>query len=322
MKDPLILDLGGRRNLASSFFPSARCISLDPKGSPDVFGTGFLLPFTDGCFDFTIILDVLEHVDPIERKDLIFEAVRVTSSRLILGGPFKDDRISRAEKFLSDYTGLMNGGVPDRNLEEHYALGLPSLTDVKETMETAAGADVQILDGISLGWWLILMVMTHHMTRFGELASSFSSLIDVTRLRGRPSYNSFLSVPLGRDKGKSGSSKTHIAGWEPGSASLQTGDKGIEELAALLLQESRIKELESREAEYLGHLEALETERDALRKAMHEKDRHLAEHGKSLAEHRLAIEKLSKFRERILGIPGMKTALKIAGSMGIKETKG
>lgn len=318
---PLVLDLGGPRGLAASFLPAARCISIDVKGSPDVLGRGTFLPFPDGCFNFTVVLDVLEHIEADEREAVVFEAARVTSRRLVIGGPFHHDRVIEAEKFISKYTGLLDNGIPDPNLVEHAALGLPVLPAVRRAMEKAAAGEVEIHEGIALNWWLILMVMTRRMTHFGDLAADFNSLIDVTRLRGRPAYNSFLAAPLDGTATTSKSEAAHPSGWEPGPVALRECGRGIEEIAALLSQESRIEELESLLENNQRHSEALAKERDALRESLHRKEKDLEEHIESLARHRRIIEDLTRFRERVLAIPGFETALRIFGGPGKEKTK-
>ena len=81
------------------------------------------LPFPDASFDAVVLSDVLEHVDPTARADVLREALRVARKLAVIGFPCGPDAL-RVDRSL--YEECRTRGVsPPRWLEEHMRNGLP-----------------------------------------------------------------------------------------------------------------------------------------------------------------------------------------------------
>jgi hypothetical protein len=86
------------------------------------------LPFADGQFGYVVCVDVLEHVPPQDRAQVISEMLRVAGKRLILSCPIRQHgEIGEAQ--LAAWFDARHGGRPDW-LAEHLTNGLPGLDEL------------------------------------------------------------------------------------------------------------------------------------------------------------------------------------------------
>ena len=100
-----VLDIGARdgyiSNLLTEFFDLVTALDLT---TPDirnekvrcVKGDLTALDFPDGCFDFVLCAEVLEHIPPKVLGKACLELQRVTRGHLVVGVPFRQDiRVGR-----------------------------------------------------------------------------------------------------------------------------------------------------------------------------------------------------------------------------------
>lgn len=100
-----------------------------------VVGSGLRLPFRDATFDAVVVSDVLEHVPASERRAVVREALRVTSTIAVFGFPAGEAAL-----------------VIDRNLAAlHHARGLAPPTWLLEHLEMGFPRE-DILDDLPSGW--------------------------------------------------------------------------------------------------------------------------------------------------------------------------
>jgi hypothetical protein len=81
------------------------------------------LPFRDTSFDAAVLSDVLEHVDPGARADVVREALRVTRKLAVIGFPCGPEAFRADRRIYEEYR--TRGLTPPRWLEEHLHNGLP-----------------------------------------------------------------------------------------------------------------------------------------------------------------------------------------------------
>jgi len=159
-----VLDVGGRTALLRRFLegPRVTLVDVEPSDEPGlVLGSGFALPFQDGSFDAVAAFDTLEHVPPEHREGFAAECLRVARRFVILVGPYRSDRVDRAEEllqaFLRDKLGL-----EQRYLEEHRSFGLPDRAAVEAQLR-AQGARVRSLGHGNLDRWLAQMCLSMYL---------------------------------------------------------------------------------------------------------------------------------------------------------------
>jgi Methyltransferase domain len=79
--------------------------------------SGHQLPFKDGSFDAVIVSDVLEHVPPVQRRQVVDEALRVARDVVVFGYPCGPAAFELDQKLYHDYH--RRNLAPPIWLEEH-----------------------------------------------------------------------------------------------------------------------------------------------------------------------------------------------------------
>ena len=182
-KNPLhILDAGSRIGYLKSFLPDDVIVNLDVSffpGSAHLVGDILSLPFSSEAFDFSLSLDVLEHVEPSSRREFLNEMTRVSRDFFIIGAPFREEEVEKAEKLVNDFF-LNITGAENQFLTEHILYGLPELGEVMEWIKERNYQAV-VLPNNYLPRWMIMMCLNaylSHLPRSGELSIAINSLYD------------------------------------------------------------------------------------------------------------------------------------------------
>src|SRR5439155_4883052 len=114
-----------------------------------VIAHGRRLPFQDAAFDAVVLSDVLEHVDPAARSDVLREALRVTRKLAVIGFPCGPDAMRLDRSLYEEYH--RRSLTPPRWLEEHVRIGLP---------------DERLFEGLSCTWKVL--AVSNESVRFHE----------------------------------------------------------------------------------------------------------------------------------------------------------
>ncbi len=155
-----ILDVGGYPGRMRSFLPKHNWVLCDPlvdAPGDQVKGSGNALPFQDSTFDFSVSLDVLEHVPPDRRKTMLDEMVRVSKQGLVLSFPHLHPLVQAAEKHVSEvYYGLHQKAHPW--LSEHSQFPLPDENTLVEHVRSYGGQAV-VFDVGAIHRWVYLQLL-------------------------------------------------------------------------------------------------------------------------------------------------------------------
>jgi hypothetical protein len=84
---------------------------------------GYQLPFQDNAFDAVVVSDVMEHVPPERRKDVLIEALRVARRVVLCGYPCGAAAFALDQKLYKDYKN--RNLQPPEWLEEHMCHPFP-----------------------------------------------------------------------------------------------------------------------------------------------------------------------------------------------------
>jgi hypothetical protein len=156
-------DLEGKaRRPIAEFLPAWQTWTLDLPANPlpgYIRGRGDRLPFADHQFDLVSSVDVLEHVPPGSRPELLNEALRTSRRLVLLAAPFDSPQVIRAEQLLADFVERTCGYVQGQ-LREHRECGLPGLDATRGYLETA-GWSVEVFPYGNLWRWLFMMIDKH-----------------------------------------------------------------------------------------------------------------------------------------------------------------
>lgn len=206
-KKPLnILDAGSRVGYLQSFLPDDYIVNLDISFFPDysrLVGDVLSLPFPSETFEFSLSLDVLEHVEPSSRRSFFNEMARVSRDLFIIGAPFKGAEVEKAEKFVNNFF-LNTTGAKNEFLTEHIHFGLPDLGEVIEWVKECNYQTV-VLPNNYLPRWMMMMCLNaylSHLPRSGELAIAINSLYDnqFSRLDNQsPAYRQIIIISKSGD---------------------------------------------------------------------------------------------------------------------------
>jgi len=111
------------------------------------------LPFPDKSFQHVICVDMLEHILPSNRPDMIVEMLRICTNVLYLAVPCGKE--SEAQDQMHGQAFFEIRGYRDSFLEEHIKNGLPEKTDIIDLISKAANMlnksiDIKVLPNFNL----------------------------------------------------------------------------------------------------------------------------------------------------------------------------
>lgn len=128
-QNPSILEVGSGPNGLGEYY-SHRFVGCDvtfsePPKPPmlPVVASAVRLPFRNASFDAVVASDVLEHVPPDSRHDLICEALRVTRTMAVFGFPCGQRAYALDQGLFATYHELGTPAPPW--LEEHMLYSFP-----------------------------------------------------------------------------------------------------------------------------------------------------------------------------------------------------
>jgi SAM-dependent methyltransferase len=160
-----ILDVGCGPVGLSCVLPDARfagCDVLFPIAPPStmvaVQAMPGSLPFMDRSFDVIVCLDVLEHVEPANRRAFVAELTRVAADRVLLAVP--SDGATWLDEYVRSEYELRGHDTPDW-LDEHIEFGLPS--------EAEIDGWVCELDGFTAQPWAMVNGWLAALIAFGDV---------------------------------------------------------------------------------------------------------------------------------------------------------
>jgi hypothetical protein len=144
-----ILEVGSGSKGVKLYFPDKTVVAVDVNldegdrfASPGCFpvrATAESLPFRDGAFSIVVCVDVLEHIRPERREEVMRELLRVSSRRVYLAFPVRGS-CETWESMLFSLHRLCRKEVPGW-LREHIDNGLPEEKEVAKFL----GANGRIL---------------------------------------------------------------------------------------------------------------------------------------------------------------------------------
>jgi hypothetical protein len=98
-----VLDVGGVAGQLAAFLPDALITTINVSEAADVRFDGRVIPYPDRSFDVVTSLDVLEHVDPLERFAHMAECARVAARRVVLSCPLGTPAHEAAERTVAEW---------------------------------------------------------------------------------------------------------------------------------------------------------------------------------------------------------------------------
>ncbi len=172
-----ILDVGGRYNLMTKFFPNDEVFYLDLEINPGdknaVQGDGCDIPLKDNSFDYVVSSDVFEHIKQKDRQRFLRECMRVAKNGLVLAAPFYSKEVEEAEKIANESYKIIFGGQDHRWLIEHIKNGLPREDEVKNFVKSN-NLYSQVSNVNNLGLWAQLITIGFIAIDKGLISEEYS----------------------------------------------------------------------------------------------------------------------------------------------------
>jgi Methyltransferase domain len=150
--------------------------------------SGYQLPFADGAFDAVVVSDVMEHIPPPLRKQVVAEALRVSRKMAVFGYPCGQAAFELDKKLFLEYQSRKL--PPPVWLEEHMLNPFPE-EDLFTDLPTRWKKEVIPNESLRFHSWM----MRTEMSRLGDLSlrlilKIMPALIErlLQRANGEPSY--------------------------------------------------------------------------------------------------------------------------------------
>lgn len=128
ISNPRILDVGGAtgNNLLAKFNIS-NVTTLDINSKADIIASVDDIPLDDNSYDIVTCIDMLEHIPNANRKNAVFEIIRVSSIAAFMIAPVNSEENIRAEQLVFKYT-------KDPFLAEHRKYGLVDYKQIESML--------------------------------------------------------------------------------------------------------------------------------------------------------------------------------------------
>ncbi len=169
-----------------------------PPGNDHVEGDARAMPFADGSFDVVVALDLIEHVKPADRSEVLSELARVAARRVIVGCP-AGAAAMEADRRLPALYRFFNHPAPEW-LQEHFDNGFPEPRELEEGL--APFGPVTLLGNENARAHLMLMrahVALHGLRPFAALVQLLGSG-QRPGARGRSATTGLLRLIRGLDR--------------------------------------------------------------------------------------------------------------------------
>jgi len=119
--------------------------------------SGHRLPFQDRSFDAVVVSDVMEHVPPAQRTDVLAEAVRVARKLVIIGYPCGPAAFDLDQKLFREYQA--RDLVPPLWLEEHMLHPFPD-ENLLVKLPVGWKSDVIPNESLQFHYWMMKAEMS------------------------------------------------------------------------------------------------------------------------------------------------------------------
>lgn len=122
-----VLDVGGVLGALALFCPKAK-ITVSNLVSGDIIADATQHDFGQDVFDIVCSIDVLEHIEPKNRKNFFASLIKTARKRVIISAPLGTAKHQRYEEEALQF--LMNNNQQSQYLEEHIKMGLPTKEEI------------------------------------------------------------------------------------------------------------------------------------------------------------------------------------------------
>jgi len=156
--EPRILEIGSGSEGLGEFYqrPFVGCdvsFSREPRHPMRaVMCSGTALPFADGSFDAVVASDVMEHLAPEQRGEVIAEALRVARHRVIFGFPCGTRASELDHRLFAHYKA--RNVAPPIWLEEHLQNPFPD-SQLFQDLPPGWHIATKPNEGLSFHYWLM-----------------------------------------------------------------------------------------------------------------------------------------------------------------------
>jgi len=133
-------------------FPSPPVKNMRP-----VRCSGHQLPFRDRSFDTVVVSDVMEHVPPSLREQVVTEVLRVARRRVVFGYPCGHAAFELDRRLYSDYRS--RNLAPPQWLEEHMLYPFPS-ENLLEDLTAGWKREVIPNESLQFRYWMMKREMS------------------------------------------------------------------------------------------------------------------------------------------------------------------
>lgn len=155
-----VLDVGGYPGRLRGMIPQHEWVICDPRvdvPGDQIRGSAVQLPIRDQAFDIAVSLDVLEHINPGDRLNVLQEMIRVSRMGLILTFPARSPLVESAERKICEvYTQLHQKEHPW--LSEHARHPLPDADEIVQYLHSFGG-QVAVFDVGDITRWTCMQLL-------------------------------------------------------------------------------------------------------------------------------------------------------------------
>lgn len=156
-------------------------------------GSAYNIPYDKNSYDSVICVDVLEHISPEKRSEVIKELLRVAKKKVFIVCPCDKDS-EKEDQVINSYV-KKTLGLNDSYLSEHIKLGLPTTNIVKESINSEYKLQIKNLTNIYLHRLLLKMQFTNSRTKKFISSVVFVLLVPLfLRINIKPTYRKLFII--------------------------------------------------------------------------------------------------------------------------------